>query len=63
MVQGGCIIRANFLDDIKKAYERDAALANLLMDPYFATAVAEDQAAWRRVIVQVKNWCTLGIIS
>lgn len=52
--QGGCIIRANFLDDIKKAYERDPALTNLLMDPFFAKAAAEHQGAWRRVITQVR---------
>ena len=33
MLQGGCIIRAKFLDDIKQAYQRDPALENLLMDP------------------------------
>jgi 6-phosphogluconate dehydrogenase len=34
--QGGCIIRAGFLDRIKQAYLRDAALPNLLVDPAFA---------------------------
>ena len=33
--RGGCIIRAKFLNRIKEAYERDAALDNLLLDPYF----------------------------
>jgi 6-phosphogluconate dehydrogenase len=34
--RGGCIIRARFLDRIREAYAREAALANLLLDPYFA---------------------------
>eukprot|EP00475_Leptophrys_vorax_P012142 TRINITY_DN18569_c0_g1_i1.p1 TRINITY_DN18569_c0_g1~~TRINITY_DN18569_c0_g1_i1.p1 ORF type:complete len:592 (+),score=76.43 TRINITY_DN18569_c0_g1_i1:61-1776(+) len=48
--KGGCIIRAVFLDAIKQAYDRDAALANLLVDSEFAKGVVERQAAWRRVV-------------
>ena len=33
--RGGCIIRAQFLQKIKDAYDRDPALKNLLLDPYF----------------------------
>ena len=31
--RGGCIIRAQFLDRIKEAYDRSPGLANLLLDP------------------------------
>ena len=48
--RGGCIIRARFLDRITQAYERDGALPLLLADPYFAGAVGEGVAAWRRVV-------------
>ncbi len=48
--QGGCIIRASFLGDIKKAYDRNSALSSLLVDPEFAKALAARQAAWRRVV-------------
>ncbi|WP_062078922.1 NADP-dependent phosphogluconate dehydrogenase [Demequina globuliformis] len=48
----GCIIRARFLDRITEAYERDADLATLLVDPYFADAVAGGLSAWRRVVSQ-----------
>jgi 6-phosphogluconate dehydrogenase len=48
--RGGCIIRARFLDRIKEAYERDAKLANLLLDDYFLQAVVKAESAWRRVI-------------
>jgi 6-phosphogluconate dehydrogenase len=48
--RGGCIIRARFLRRIKAAYERDRALANLLLDPYFADLVTRAQPAWRQVV-------------
>ena len=49
-LQGGCIIRAAFLDDISKAYVRNPDLPNLLVDPQFASKLATSQAQWRRVI-------------
>uniref|UniRef100_A0A0D6QST9 6-phosphogluconate dehydrogenase, decarboxylating n=1 Tax=Araucaria cunninghamii TaxID=56994 RepID=A0A0D6QST9_ARACU len=48
--KGGCIIRAVFLDRIKKAYERNLQLPNLMVDPDFAREMVERQAAWRRVV-------------
>jgi 6-phosphogluconate dehydrogenase len=48
--RGGCIIRARFLQRIKDAYGRDASLANLLLDPYFAGQIEEKHADWRRVV-------------
>ncbi|XP_058078202.1 6-phosphogluconate dehydrogenase, decarboxylating 3, chloroplastic-like [Magnolia sinica] len=48
--KGGCIIRAVFLDRIKKAYERNRGLANLVVDPDFAKEMVQRQAAWRRVV-------------
>jgi 6-phosphogluconate dehydrogenase len=48
--RGGCIIRARFLNRIKEAYDRDAGLKNLLLDPYFRDFVEKGQAAWRRVV-------------
>ena len=49
--RGGCIIRARFLDRIKEAYNRDARLANLLLDTYFGDALLNAEEAWRRVVV------------
>ena len=37
--RGGCIIRAKFLNRIMEAYERDPALHNLLLDPYFTDII------------------------
>jgi 6-phosphogluconate dehydrogenase len=50
MWRGGCIIRAAFLERIKEAFERDAGLENLLLDPYFKQAVASNQDGWRQVV-------------
>ena len=48
--RGGCIIRAQFLNRIKEAYDRKPALANLLLDKYFKKAVSKAQSGWRRAI-------------
>ncbi|KAI4315497.1 hypothetical protein L6164_028297 [Bauhinia variegata] len=48
--KGGCIIRAVFLDRIKKAYQRNPNLASLIVDPEFAKEMVQRQAAWRRVV-------------
>jgi len=48
--RGGCIIRSQFLQNIKEAYDKDAALKNLLLDPYFQNIVESYQGAWREVI-------------
>ena len=47
--RGGCIIRARFLNRIREAYGRDAALPNLMLDPYFRDRLRGGEAAWRRV--------------
>ncbi len=48
--RGGCIIRARFLDRIREAYAADPDLDSLLTAPYFADALQEGIAAWRRVV-------------
>lgn len=48
--RGGCIIRANFLQKIKDAYDRDANLPNLMLDPYFKEIVEGYQASLRKVV-------------
>ena len=45
--KGGCIIRAKFLDRIKIAYQRDAALKNLLLDEDFRAWMYEAEGSWR----------------
>ncbi len=48
--RGGCIIRAQFLNRIVDAYDRDASIPTLLVDKYFLDAIADGEAAWRRVV-------------
>ncbi len=48
--RGGCIIRAQFLDDIREAFQRNPQLPNLLVDPYFKKAVEGAQASLRKVV-------------
>lgn len=48
--RGGCIIRAQFLQKIKEAYDRDPNLPNLLLDPYFKEIVENYQGALRKVV-------------
>jgi len=50
MWRGGCIIRAQFLGDIKAAFDTNPDLTNLLLAPYFTNAVAQSQASWRRCV-------------
>lgn len=49
--RGGCIIRSAFLGDIRKAFDADPQLVNLLLTPFFNEAVVSRQAAWRRAVV------------
>jgi len=48
--KAGCIIRAKFLDSIMRAYERNATLANLLLDDAFREDLARTNDAWRRAV-------------
>ncbi|WP_353932230.1 NADP-dependent phosphogluconate dehydrogenase [Okeanomitos corallinicola TIOX110] len=49
--KGGCIIRAGFLNKIKKAFDENPGLPNLLLAPEFKQTILDRQAAWREVIV------------
>ncbi|WP_057765734.1 NADP-dependent phosphogluconate dehydrogenase [Cytobacillus praedii] len=62
--RGGCIIRAQFLQKIKDAYDRDAGLKNLLLDPYFKEIVESYQGALREIIgVAVQNGIPVPCLS
>ncbi len=49
--RGGCIIRAVFLQRIKEAFDKKPDLENLLLNPYFKSAVRKAQTSWRHVLV------------
>jgi 6-phosphogluconate dehydrogenase len=58
MWREGCIIRSQFLDRIKEAYDRDPDLPSLLLDEYFRDVLARCQDGWRST---VQLAITLGI--
>ena len=48
--RAGCIIRAQFLQNITDAYEKNADLQNLLLDDYFVEITKQYQGAVREVV-------------
>ena len=50
MWRGGCIIRSRFLGNIRDAFVKNPALANLMLDDFFQAAIEHAQASWRRVV-------------
>ncbi|MFN1208511.1 NADP-dependent phosphogluconate dehydrogenase, partial [Enterococcus lactis] len=46
----GCIIRAQFLQNITDAFEKDENLTNLLLDPYFSEIANKYQQDARDVV-------------
>lgn len=48
--RGGCIIRAQFLQKIKEAFDGNPELLNLLIDPYFQEIIGEYQHSLRKVL-------------
>ena len=56
--RAGCIIRAAFLQKITDAYQRNEALNNLLLDPFFIEQINVHQTNWRKAIA---NATLMGI--
>ncbi len=50
MWRGGCIIRSQFLSNIKEAFDKKPDLSNLLLDDYFKAQIDMCQQSWRTVI-------------
>jgi 6-phosphogluconate dehydrogenase len=48
--KAGCIIRAVFLGEIKKAFQEEPKLANMLIANRFRDAILPRQDAWRRIV-------------
>ncbi len=64
MWRGGCIIRAQFLGNIKEAFNKKPDLSNLLLDDYFTNVIHENQKAWREVIaVAIQNGIAVPAFS
>lgn len=64
MWRGGCIIRSAFLSKIKKAFDKNSSVTNLLLDPFFREKVEKAQIGWRNVVsVAVTNGIPVPAIS
>ncbi len=50
MWRGGCIIRSQFLGNIKQAYDKDPVLDNLLLADFFSGAMQNADAGWRKAV-------------
>jgi 6-phosphogluconate dehydrogenase len=51
MWRGGCIIRSQFLNDIKQAYQTNPDLENLLLADFFVTAMKQAEDGWRKAVI------------
>ncbi len=51
MWRGGCIIRSQFLNDIKQAYNNNPELENLLLADFFVNAMKQADEGWRRAVI------------
>ncbi|HHS99315.1 MAG TPA: decarboxylating NADP(+)-dependent phosphogluconate dehydrogenase, partial [Thiomicrospira sp.] len=51
MWRGGCIIRSRFLGEIKKAYDQQPDLNNLLQASFFENAIKNAEQQWRKAVV------------
>ncbi len=51
MWRGGCIIRSQFLNDIKQAYNQNPDLENLLLADFFVDAMEQAESGWREAVM------------
>ena len=51
--RGGCIIRAKFLDRIREAYDNNADLPALILDPYFKGELENLIDPWRLSLIHI----------
>ncbi len=51
MWRGGCIIRSQFLGNIKDAFKKNPKLENLLMSKFFSKLVNKYHPSWRKAVI------------
>ncbi|AEH39664.1 6-phosphogluconate dehydrogenase [Buchnera aphidicola (Cinara tujafilina)] len=62
--RAGCIIRANFLNDIMTSFSKNNDVINLLLTPYFQDVINLYQQSLRRVIITAtKNGIAVPVFS
>jgi len=50
MWRGGCIIRSQFLANIREAFDKTPDLQNLLLDDFFIEAITDALPGWRKAV-------------
>ncbi len=64
MWRGGCIIRSKFLGKIKEAFDNNADLNNLMLDPFFSEVLEKGHTGWRKIVMTaVENGIPVPAIS
>lgn len=62
--RGGCIIRSAFLDEIRKAYDKNPKLLNLMVDEYFSAELEKAMEGLREIMVTgVRNGIAMPAMS
>lgn len=62
--RAGCIIQAEFLEDITKAFEKNPGLNNLMLDSFFLDGIVKGQESLREVLcIGIKNGIPLPAMS
>lgn len=62
--RGGCIIRSAFLDDIRKAYDKNPKLMNLMVDDFFQKELSKAVTGLREIMVTgVRNGIAMPAMS
>jgi len=51
MWRGGCIIRSQFLNDIKQAFTDNPDLENLLLADFFVDTMQQADEGWRKAVI------------
>lgn len=62
--RGGCIIRAQFLNEIANEFDKNNQMANLLTAPYFVASINSYQENWRKVVSKsIENGIAVSAFS
>ncbi len=66
--RGGCIIRSELLEEMRRAYDKNPELANLILDDEFAGILSKNRDFWCKInnefsISQVPSLCLSSALS
>ncbi len=66
--RGGCIIRSELLEEMRRAYDKNPELANLILDDEFAAILSKNRDFWCKInnefsISQVPSLCLSSALS